>query len=96
MTTVDIALRKYLGLDDWKTQPRDKFGKWTSSSFNYEKNLVKLSKEEYNHIVHELNNNLTKEQRAKRIVTKYIGNYKYIVRNNGFNDYEILKRTAIQ
>ena len=45
--------------------------------------------------MHELNTNLSKEQRAKKDITKYIGNFRYTIKNNGFNEYIILKKEHI-
>ena len=45
--------------------------------------------------MHELNTNLTKEQRNKKDITKYIGNFRYTIKNNGFNEYIILKKEKI-
>lgn len=45
--------------------------------------------------MHELNTNLTKEQRKKRQITKAIGNYIYKINNNGFNDYKIVSKKEI-
>lgn len=45
--------------------------------------------------MHELNTNLTKEQRKKAFVKKAIGDYKYTIQNNGFNEYKIIKKEPI-
>jgi len=41
-------------------------------------------------VLHELNTNLTNEQREKKILTRYIGKYRYRIENNGFNEYRII------
>ena len=41
-----------------------------------------------------LNTDLSKEQRKKKILLKYIDVYGYVIRN-GFNDYEILDKIKI-
>lgn len=56
---------------------------------------IRLPKKEYSLVMHELNTTLTKEQQKKKIIRKYIGNHRYTVQNNGFNEYIILKREAI-
>lgn len=56
---------------------------------------VKLPKAEYAKVMHELNTNLTKEQRNKKVITKYIGNYKYTIQNRGFNEYRIINKREI-
>lgn len=42
--------------------------------------------------MHELNTNLTKDERKIKQITKAIGNYLYTVENHGFNDYKITKK----
>ncbi len=86
--------------DEWQEQdhPRDDDGKFTSSgnrSTGSKKTVVKLSPKEYGKVIHELNNNLSREERKKKIVVRAIGNYRYTVKNNGFNDYEIIRKEKI-
>lgn len=45
--------------------------------------------------MHELNTNLTKEQKKEKIFSKNIGNYQYKVENNGFNEYRIIGKQNI-
>lgn len=59
---------------------------------NRERKEVKLPKEEYAQVMHELNTNLTKDERKMKKITKAIGNYLYTVENHGFNDYKITKK----
>lgn len=88
----DNVLRKYLGLDAYNPQqPRDENGRWTSSN----NGVVKISKEEYHHIVHELNNNLTNAEFKRGKTVRFIGNYGYKVVINGFNEYQIKDRWLI-
>lgn len=54
-----------------------------------------LPKQEYAHVMSELNTNLSKEQRRQSVVSKAIGNYVYIVENNGFNNYRIIGKYFI-
>ena len=85
--------------------PRDGDGKFTSdgndskkaiaSSDKYDIVELELPKEEYGKIMHELNTNLSKEERSKKQITKYIGNYRYTVVNKGFNEYTIIRKDAI-
>ena len=53
---------------------------------------VELSKEEYAQVMHELNTNLTKEQRQKKKITRALGNNVYTVENKGFNEYRIIDK----
>lgn len=62
---------------------------------NRERKEVKLPKEEYAQVMHELNTNLTKEQRKKKTITKAIGNHIYKIENHGFNDYKITSKKEI-
>ena len=56
---------------------------------------IDLPKEEYGKVLHELNNNLSKEERSKKTITKCIGEYRYTVKNNGFNEYVIISKKGI-
>ena len=56
---------------------------------------VKLPKAEYAKVMHELNTNLTKEQRRKKRITRFIDNYIYTIINNGFNDYKVISKDEI-
>lgn len=71
-----------------KSSNRDKIG---SSKHK----TVELPKEEYAQVMHELNTNLTQEQRKKKQITRAIGNSVYTVENNGFNNYKIIKKENI-
>lgn len=57
---------------------------------------IRLSKQEYAHVMSELATNMSKEQRQKSIVKKAIGNYYYTVENNGFGDYRIIGKEPIE
>lgn len=59
---------------------------------NRERKEVQLPKEEYAQVMHELNTNLSKDERKMKKITKAIGNYLYTVENHGFNDYKITKK----
>lgn len=54
-----------------------------------------LPKNEYAHVMSELNTNLTKEQLKQPVVLKAIGNYIYTVEINGFDDYRIIGKREI-
>lgn len=56
---------------------------------------VNLPKEEYAQVMHELNTNLTKEQRNKKQLSKPIGDYIYHFENNGFDNYRIIRKSKI-
>ena len=88
--------------DEWKENkhPRDKGGKFTENGAygkitKKDRKALELQKDEYSKVMHELNTNLTKAERKKRQVIKHIGNYKYTVINNGFNEYKIIKKERI-
>lgn len=99
-------------MDEWKESehPRKKngqFGKGGSTS-GIEKSskrakidsskhpTVELPKEEYAQVMHELNTNLTNEQKKEKILRRYIGNHRYIIENNGFNEYRIIGKNDIE
>lgn len=71
----------------------DEKGRFSKKSGN--KSVEDLSKEEYGKVVHELNNNLTASQRKKKVIRKCIGDYIYIVKHYGFNEYKIIGREKI-
>ncbi len=56
---------------------------------------IKLSEEEYAHVVSEINTNLTDEQRSMEIVSKAVGNYIYTFENNGFDNYRFIRKKKI-
>ena len=57
---------------------------------------IRLSKDEYGMVTHELNNNLTEEERLMPMLWKSIGNNKYKIKNNGFNEYLVLSRKRLK
>lgn len=57
---------------------------------------ILLPKKEYGKVMHELNNNLSKAERDRFIVTKAIGDYVYTIENYGFNDYRIIGKRPIE
>lgn len=80
--------------------PRDKDGKFSSGNGKavrrrYKNKVVKLSKREYAMVIHELNTNLSKEERKQKNLYKCIGSYLYTVKNNGFNNYQVLGKVEI-
>lgn len=50
---------------------------------------IELSDFDKIYISKELNNNLTKQERKIKYLKKYIGDYCFIIKNNGFNNYQI-------
>lgn len=93
---------KSVGDSDWQENdhPRDESGRFTSgggqSKRGYSRNAIRLEKKEYALVMHELNTNLTKAQRKRKILYKYIGEYLYTIQNNGFNNYRILGKMKIK
>jgi hypothetical protein len=53
---------------------------------------IQLPRDEYAHIMSELNTNLSEEDRKHAIITKTIGSYEYTFINKGFNDYIFVKK----
>lgn len=60
-----------------------------------ERTYVQLPKEEYAQVMHELNTNLSDEQRKKKTIKKAIGDYHYTIQNNSFNEYKITKKEPL-
>ena len=88
--------------DEWHEDdhPRDKGGKFTESGAcgkitKKDRKALELQKDEYSKVMHELNTNLTKEERKKGKISRPIGDYIYTVENHGFNEYIILKKEKI-
>ena len=59
-------------------------------------NQIQLSKTEYSHIMSEINDNLSDEDRTHAIVSKAIGGFIYTFINKGFNNYIIIKKVPIK
>ena len=56
---------------------------------------VILERKEYAHVMSEIATNLTKEQAEMRTFSKAIGEYIYVIENNGFGNYRIINKTKI-
>ena len=56
---------------------------------------IKLPKKEYAKVMSEFNTHMSDEQRKQKVVTKAIGDYFYTIENNGFDDYRIIDKYAI-
>lgn len=54
-----------------------------------------MSQNEMNYITHELNTNLTNRERKSKVIRRAIGDHVYTVKNNGFNNYNFLKKEKI-
>lgn len=59
-------------------------------------NEIHLDKEEYANLMHELNTNLTADERKKKIIERSIGDNVYTIINNGFNEYKIIGKKVIE
>jgi len=57
---------------------------------------VILERKEYAHVMSEIATNLTKEQAKMRTFSKAIGEYIYVIENNGFGNYRIIKKRKIR
>lgn len=72
----------------------------TTQPLNYfnTKNIktVYLPKDEYAHVMSEINTHMSDEQRAMPVVSKAIGNYIYTFENYGFNEYRIIGKKLIE
>lgn len=56
---------------------------------------IMLPKDEYAHVISEINTNLPDEKRKRGVVSHIVGNYTYTFINYGFNDYVIVKKLPI-
>jgi hypothetical protein len=64
-----------------------------SSSKDYA--TYRLPKDEYAHVMSEINTHMTEKERKQKVVTKAIGNHYYTFENNGFDDYRIIDKYEI-
>lgn len=55
-----------------------------------------LPKQEYAHVMEEINTHLSDEERTKEIVSKPIGNYIYTFENYGYSDFRIIGKKEIE
>lgn len=62
---------------------------------NRKRKPIKVPKNEYAHVLSELNTHMTEAQRRERFVTKCIGDYRYVIENISFDEYNIIKRVKI-
>ena len=86
--------------------PRDEKGRFaekglassdkTSKMTSRRRKEIRLPPKEYAKVMHELNTNLTKEQRKKKYITKSIGAYIYQVEIYGFDNYRITNKKRIR
>lgn len=56
---------------------------------------IYLPKQEYAHVISEINTHMSDEQRNKPVVSKAIGDYIYTFENHGFNNYRIIGKVSI-
>lgn len=61
----------------------------------YQVDVSEITYAEANHVRHELNNHMSDKERKQKIVTKAIGDAIYTVENNGFDDYNIIRKVPI-
>ena len=71
-----------------KSQRSDKIRKRTRKE-------IQLPKDEYARVMSELNTNLSKEERKRKHLIRFIGNNVYHIQNNGFNKYKIIDKYEI-
>ena len=92
-------------LDEWEESkhPRKENGQFGKGSGNGENqnNIEKSSRSDkikkelvkkFSFLKKNINTNLTKQQKQKKQIIRAIGSNVYIVENNGFNEYRIIKK----
>lgn len=88
--------------DSWEEDkhPRDEDGRFTAGSQGKKRKrrnkAIRLPVKEYAHVMSEINTNLSKEKKQKKMFHQAIGNYIYLVKNNGFANYKILGKIKIK
>lgn len=55
-----------------------------------------LPRDEYAHVMSEINTWYRKDYDRKKIIGKYIGDYIYIFENGGYNEYRFIDKKAIK
>ena len=85
---------------DPKEHPKGKHGLFVKKNSGAKRRQktrpIKLSRKEYAKVMHNLNTHLSDEEKQKDALQKCIGNYLYIIQNNGFNNYVILGRIKLK
>ncbi len=56
---------------------------------------VRLAKAEYARVMSEIATHMTPQQRKQFVITKHIGDYKYIFENHGFGNYRIIEKEPL-
>ena len=56
---------------------------------------IQVSSSEYAQVMSELNTNLTNEERSHKYIQRAIGDYVYLIEDNGFNNYRIIGRIKL-
>lgn len=64
--------------------------------FGRKQTSIHLPKKEYGKIMHEVNTLYNSKYSKNQVIYHYSGNYKYILRNNGFDDYIIVAKNKIK
>ncbi len=72
--------------DKKQEQKSSKYDKIDYSQFEE----IPIAKNEKEMVRHALNNDLTPEERKKKIIVRSIRNWRYTIINNGFDDYTII------
>ena len=87
-----------VGRDVWANGTKTKNIKYLQRNLHeIYKNIapILVAPKEHSYVTHILNTDLSQAQRKKKILLKCIGDCIYVVKNNGFNDYEILDKMRI-
>lgn len=105
---IDIGLRKYLGLDEWKEEdhPRDDKGRFIEKGVETFANVdiikqrrydgIAIEKSEYAIISSNLNSRFSKTNIRKGMIVRcYTASYRYKIMVNDYNDYIPLRRWRV-
>ena len=57
---------------------------------------IRLSKSEYARVMSEIATHLTDTDKISPVFVKRIGNYQYVVENNGFGNYRIIGKKKLK
>ncbi len=68
----------------------------TRENQSRKRNGIRLGRKEYAIFMHEMNTHLTKDDLSEKIVTKNIGEYRYLVKVIGFDNYHIINKMKIK
>ena len=85
------------GVQNGPPYPLQEYKNNATMNMNYDRfSTIRLSKKECGHVMHELQTNISRIQRANDIIHKCIGDYSYTAINNHDGTFRIVSRRRIK